>query len=449
MRTAPKGIDLTRGNLAAGIWKLALPTMVTSALYDLFNIVDMVFVGKLGPQAIAAVSISGVLMGLIRMGAMGISTGTVAMISRFVGQEDREAAQKVLGQSITLSLISSAVVALLGLLLAAPLVSALGAEEDVVAAGAAYLRIMCLGSITMFFSISLAAGMRGFGDAVTPMWALGIASLLNIGLDPLFIFGIGPFPRLEVAGSAIATVIARGVGSAILITVLLKGCRGIRATGFGISGSGLMRRIIKIGSFSALRSLGMNVSRLVLIRIIATFGTFAVAAFGIGMRLRLFVLILGFGLGNATAVAVGQNLGAGRPDRAERGAWLSVLFFGFFIVFASILFVAIPQAVIGIFNTNPQVVRYGTSFLYFFVPSLFLLDFSVILGRAIDGAGDTRATMIITGIALVAIGIPMAWGFSRMWGVNGVWAALIGSNAIQGLGMVLWFRTGRWKGKKV
>ena len=424
--------------------------MLTSALHDAFNIVDMIFVGRLGPWAIAAVSMSGILMGIIRMVAMGISTGTVAMVSRFVGSDDRDSAEKVLGQSITLSLISAAVVAVLGLFFAAPLVRALGAAEDVVGAGAAYLRVMCVGSIAMFLSISLAGGMRGFGDPITPMVAMGIASVLNIVLDPLLIFGIGPFPRLEVAGSAVATVISRGIGSAILITVLLRGARGIRARGFGISRQGIMGRIIKIGAFSAGRSASMIVSRLVLIRIIATFGTLAVAAFGIGMRLRLFVLILGFGLGNATSVVVGQNLGAAQPNRAEKAAWLSVLFFGFFIVIASVLFVAIPHHVIGIFNTNPQVVKYGTAFLYFFVPSLFLMDLSVILGRAIDGAGDTRATMFITKRSPSSPSIATGVGLlARMWGVNGVWAALVGSNAIQGVGMVLWFRSGRWKRKAV
>ena len=449
MHRSPTRVDLTHGSLAAGLWHLALPTLVTSVLRDLFNIVDMIFVGRLGPEAIAAVSIGGVLMGLIRMVGMGVSVGTVAMIARYVGQKKIPEAQRVLGQSITLNIIGAAVIAVLGGLFAEPMVRALGAAEEVVAPAAAYLRIMCLGSITMFLSIGLAAGLRGFGDAVTPMWTLGIGSLINIGLDPLLIFGIGPFPRLEVAGSALATVIARGIGSAILLYTLLRSKRGIRATGLGFTGGGYMRRIIRIGSFSALRSLAMNASRLVLLRIVAFYGTFAVAAFGIGMRLRLFVLILGFGLGQATSVLVGQNLGAGKPERAVRGAWLSVLFFGAFVFLVSCLFIAVPRVVIGIFNQNPAVLEHGAMFLYFFVPSLFLLDLSVILGRAIDGAGDTRATMIISAIALLCIGIPLALIFSRLWGINGVWAALIGSNAIQGLGVTIWFRMGRWKKKKV
>jgi putative MATE family efflux protein len=450
MRTPPPRYDLTTGSLARGIWKIALPTMVTSALFDLFNLVDMIFVGRLGPSAIAAVSMSGVLMGIIRMIAMGISTGTMALVSRFVGAGDSASAEKVLGQSIALSVISAAAVALLGGLFSEPVLRLMGAAEDVVPQGAAYFRIMCLGGLTMYLTITLGAGMRGFGDAVTPMWALGISSLLNIGLDPLFIFGIGPFPRLEVAGSAVATVIARGVGSVILLYVLLSGGKGIRATGFlPWRGERFLGRIIRVGSFSTLRMLGMNLSRLVLVRIVALFGTFAVAAFGIGMRLRILVLVLGFGLGNATAVIVGQNLGAGRPDRAERGAWLSMGYYSIFLALISVLFISAPRSIIGIFNTHPDVLRYGTTFLYFFVPSIFFLGFSVIMQRAIDGAGDTVATMVISIAALIVLGIPMAWFFSRWWGVNGVWAALVGSNMLSGLATLIYFRLGRWKRKRV
>jgi putative MATE family efflux protein len=444
--------DLTQGSLARNIWHLALPLMVSSALMDLFNLVDMIFVGRLGPAAIAAVSMSGTLMGLIRMLAMGISTGTVAMVSRFVGQQNRDAAQEVVGQSIALSILCSAGIALLGWFFAEPVLRLLGAADDVVPDGVAYLRIMCVGGITMFLTMTLGAGMRGFGDAVTPMWALGIASLLNIGLDPLFIFGLGPFPRLEVAGSAVATVLSRSVGSVILVWALLKG-RKAGGSGslrfFPRKGEGYMGRIARIGSFSARRMLGMNISRLFLVRIVAAFGTFAVAAFGIGLRLRIFVFILGFGLADATAVIVGQSLGAGQPERAERTAWLSALFFGGFVLLVSALFLAIPRLVIGVFNTHPEVLALGSRYLLFFVPALFFMNFGLICSRAIDGAGDTVATMLITLMSTMALGIPMTWGFSRIWGVDGVWAGLMSADILQGIGMILWFRLGRWKRKKV
>jgi len=209
--------DLTEGRLVGSIWHLALPLMITSALQDLFNIVDMIFVGRLGPAAIAAVSVSGILVGVVRMLAIGVSTGTVALVSRYIGQKDRPAAESVVYHSVILSLLGSALVAVAGYFLAEPRLGALGAADDVVPLGAAYLRIMCLGGFTIFFTMTLSAGLRGYGDAVTPMFALGVASVLNIILDPLLIFGLGPFPRLGVAGSAVATVIARGVATIMMI----------------------------------------------------------------------------------------------------------------------------------------------------------------------------------------------------------------------------------------
>jgi putative MATE family efflux protein len=447
VRKNPGRRDLTQGGLAANIWHLALPLLISGTLQDLFNIVDMIFVGRLGPSAIAAVSMSGVVMGLIRMLAMGISTGTVALVSRFVGQKDERAAEDAVGQSLLLGLLGSAAVALFGWLLSGPVLRLLGAADDVIAPGVAYLRIMCVGSFTMFLTMILSAGARGFGDAVTPMLALGIASVLNVGLDPLLIFGIGPFPRMGTAGAALATVASRGVGAVVLLRPLFRGGRRPRL--LPAAGKRYLGRLLSIGSYSSLRMLSMNASRLALVRIVSPFGTFALAAFGIGLRLRIFAITLGFSLADATAVVVGQNLGAGRPERAERSAWISVLFFGLIAGLLALVFLAAPAAVIGLFNRHPEVLALGVRYLYFFAAALLLLDFAVVLGRAMDGAGDTAASMVVTFIALIAVGIPAAWGFSRLWGVNGVWAAMTAGDILQGLGMIACFRMGRWKRKAV
>jgi putative MATE family efflux protein len=445
--------DLTTGSLASSIWHLAVPLIVQGVLMDLFNIVDMIYVGRLGAAAIAAVSIGGVVMGLIRMLVTGISTGTVALVSRFVGEKKPQEARDVVGQSILLSAVGAVVVAILGWFFSEPMLRLLGAADDVIPDGVAYLRVMCVGGITMFLTMTLAAGMRGFGDAVTPMWAMGIASVANIGLDPVMIFGLLGFPRWGVAGSAVATVISRGVATAILVWALVRRGRDGGGTGFRIfplpGGESYVGRTLKIGSFSAVRMLSMNVSRLVLVRIAAVFGTFAVAAFGIGLRIRIFVLMLGFGLADATAVVVGQNLGAGKPDRAEKSAWLSVGYFGVLVAVMSVAFLAVPRLIIGIFNTDPEVLDMGSRYLRFFVPALVALDFASVFARAIEGAGDTLPTMVITGVCLVVVGIPLAWWFSRLWGVDGLWAAFMLADVLQGVGTTIVFRAGRWKSKRL
>lgn len=439
--------DLTEGGLVRNIWHLALPLMVTSALQDLFNIVDMIFVGRLGPAAIAAVSVSGILMGVVRMLAIGISTGTVALVSRFVGRKDPQAAHSVVFHSVVLSLMGSVLVGVSGYLFAEPLLVALGAGPEVVPPGVAYLRIMCVGGFTVFFSMTLSASLRGYGDALTPMVALGVASVLNILLDPLLIFGLGPFPRLEAAGSAVATVIARGVATAMLLYSLLRAGR-LRLGGARLEAH-TMGRVVRIGLFSALRMMSMNVSRIVLVRVVAVFGTMALAAFGIGMRLRLFVIMPGMGFGDAAMVLVGQNLGAGKPARAARSSWITVAFFASLLALIGALFLAFPRAVVGIFNTHPEVLAEGSRFLRIFVLCFLFIDLGVVLGRALEGSGDTVFPMLITGFSLVIVGLSSAWWFARLWGTTGIWVSIALSEAMQGLLMAAWFLAGRWKTRSV
>lgn len=447
MRALATRRDLTAGPLAANIWHLALPLMVSAALQDIFNIVDMMFVGRLGPAALAGVSMGGVVMGLIRMLAMGISTGTVALVSRFVGQKNERAAEDAVGQALFLSLACSAAIALFGWFLSAPVLRLLGAADDVLEPGTSYLRVICLGSITMFLTMTMSAGARGFGDAITPMYALGISSVLNVGLDPLLIFGIGPFPRMGAAGAAVATVLSRGVGVVLLALPLFRHGRRPRLLETG--GERCLLRIVRIGSFSALRMLSMNVSRLFLVRIVSAFGTFALATFGIGLRLRIFSIMLGFSLADATAVVVGQNLGAGKPERAERSAWISVGFYGIIAGVLILVFLLEPASVIRLFNSDPQVVASGVSYLRFFVVALLMMSLSVVLGRAVEGAGATFVPMVLSFVSLILAGVPMAWAGARLWGTDGVWAAMSAADFLQGLAVVVYFQMGRWKHVKV
>jgi len=214
--------DLTQGRILRNIWYLALPMMLANLLQDAFNLVDMYFVGKLSPSAIAAVSMSGIILGLIMTAVMGISLGTIALVSRAVGEKDIDKANEVVGQSLLLGLFITVIVTILGYLFAAPMLRALGAEEEVVIQGVSYIRIMCLGSVTIFLTILMFSALRGAGDPIIPMIILVISTLLNIILDPIMIFGLYGFPRLEVGGSALATVISRTVALVMVLWALVR-----------------------------------------------------------------------------------------------------------------------------------------------------------------------------------------------------------------------------------
>ena len=248
--------DFTEGNLIRNIWAFAIPILIANFLQGAFNLVDMFFVGRLGPPAIAAVSMSGVIMMIVIVIAMGISTGTVAMVSRFIGAKDITNVENVVVQSLFIALFSSIVIAVFGWFLSEPILRLLGAAPEVIKLGVQYLRVVCVFSFPMFFSITLNSALRGAGDAVTPVKVLAFSTLLNIILDPIMIYGLFGFPRMGVTGSALATVIAMGCGLPILVVVFLKGYSYFKLERYHIKiDFGLMWRIVRIGIFSSIEAL--------------------------------------------------------------------------------------------------------------------------------------------------------------------------------------------------
>ncbi|MBE9573295.1 MAG: MATE family efflux transporter, partial [Proteobacteria bacterium] len=282
--------DLTRGSIPRNLITLALPLIAANLLQTTFNIVDMLFVGRLGPEAIAAISLAGVIMMFLMTIAIGLATGTQAMISRLVGAQRPEEAEAVAIQSLLLGLFSSFFLSLTGLFLSHFLLELVGAKGEVLSLGNGYLQVMFSGIYTMFLLFLTSAIFQGVGNTVTPMKILFFSTLLNIALDPLLIFGLWFFPRWGVNGAGVATVTARGLGMIVGISLLFKGKSGIYLHLREIRVDlGMMWRIIRIGLFASLQAILRNISQLVVVRIVAFYGTFAIAAYGIGMRVRMVV----------------------------------------------------------------------------------------------------------------------------------------------------------------
>ena len=302
----------------------------------------------------------------------------------------------------------------------------------------------------MILSIILNSVLRAAGDTITPLKILTVSTLLNICLDPLLIFGVWIFPRLGVAGSALATVIARGVGATILLWLFLRGRAIIqlRITNARIDFF-TMRRIIRIGVFASLQGILRNLSGLILMRLVAIYGTFAVAAYVIGMRLRMIVMMPGFGLATSASTLVGQNLGANKPERAARTAWMTVGFGAAVMTFFGIVYIIFSKSIIGVFNKDPEVIKNGVAYLYVIAGTLGFIGLSIILGRALSGAGDTISPMVITAIGLLVFRIGLALLFSWKLGLIGIWLGIAASNIMQGSMVSFWFSTGRWKLKQI
>ncbi len=442
--------DLTSGSITRNIWHLSIPMIIGNLLQNTFSFVDMIFVGRLGPDAIAAVAMSGIMLSMIFTVAIGISMGTVALVARYTGARKMDAIENVTIQSLWLGIIGSLLIGWIGYYFAEAILKLLGASPEVVSRGVPYIRISFFGSFTMFFSVALGAALRGVGDAITPTKMLAGSTVLNIALDPLLIFGIWRFPELGIAGSAWATVITRGIGTLYLFRKCSNG-RGfftlrLRHAQFDWL---TMKAILKIGVFGSVQAILRNLSGVVLMRIVAIYGTTTVAAYGIGMRLQFMIMMPGFGIGNAVATLVGQNLGAGKPDRAERTAKIATGWGWLIMTVGGIGYILFAEPLIRIFNTDPEVVRQGMLYLRVTAGAIGLIGISIILSRAFNGAGDTLSPMTITGIALFLLRIPLALGGARLWHVFGLFLGIAGSTFLQAMIMIFWFHKGHWKHKEI
>ena len=440
--------DITEGKLRSSLWKLSMPMMVGALFHNLFSLVDLFFIGRLGHIAVAALSISGIILAIVIMVAIGLSTGTTTLIAHYTGKKDYTSADNVLFQTIILSVICSIGMAVIGIHFIKPILQIFGISPEVIPSASIYLKIIFSCSIITFLFFSFNQALRGSGDAVTPLKILILANIINIILDPLFIFGIGFFPEMGVAGSAIATVLSQAAALLLLFRHLLFGKSSLHFhRGIFKINIPVMVRIIKIGGFSSLEILLRQLSFLLLIRLISSFGVAALAAYGIVIRLRMVVMMLGFGMGGAAAVLIGQNMGAGQYKRATQFGMKALKYYEVTIVPIAIMFFAFSYQIVSTFSNHAEVIALGSNSLRFIAITLPFLAFSLILGRGINGAGDTIAPAILTGIAQLGLRIPIAYlmVFTFKLGIVGIWLGINASDIFQGLVMAFYFKQGYWQ----
>lgn len=440
--------NIIGGDLRSSLWKLAMPMMAGAVLQDLFTLADLFFVGRLGHIAVAALSISGVIITVIMMAAIGISAGTTALVAHFIGKKDYINADNVLFQTVVISIISSVGMALIGFFGTSGLLRLFGAAPEIIPVASGYLKIAFIWSIFIFLFIGFNQALRGSGDVIFPLKVLVFANILNIILDPLFIFGFGFFPGMGVAGSAAATVISRSAGVIIIIRHLLFGHSSLhfqRST-FKINFV-VIGRMLKIGFFASFEVLLRQLSLLLLLRLVTSFGAIALAAYGIAIRLRMSVMMLGFGMGSACSIVIGQNLGASRPDRARQSGQKALKYYEFIVIPLAVLFFIFSPQIIGVFNNHPEVIKIGSSFLRFIAITLPFLASALILSIGIRGAGDTIAPAVMTGVVHLGVRIPVAYIMALAFGLgtNGIWLGINASDICQGLAMLYYFERGYWQ----
>ncbi len=380
--------DFTRGPIGRSLGLLAIPMMLEMAMESVFAVVDIAFVSQLGTDAVAAVGITEALVTVLYAVAIGLGMGITAMVSRRIGAGDVEGAAQVTGQSIWVGILLSVGIGIFGAVFARDLLAMMGASDSVIEQGAGFTAVLLGGAFSIVYLFTLNAAFRGAGDATVALRSLWIANSINIVLDPCLIFGLGPFPELGVTGAAVATTIGRwqcptssGTCSTGRASCLLRDtCAPLPS---------LAWRMIRISLGGIGQFLIATSSWIVMMRIVAIFGSPAIAAYTIALRMMEFVFLPAWGLGNAAATLVGQNLGAGQADRAEASTWQAAKYNTIFMTAAGVLILLFAQVITGWFTNEAEVLRIGTSCLRILGIGFPLYAIGMVLVQAMNGAGDT------------------------------------------------------------
>jgi len=444
------GNVITDGSIWHAIRILALPTVVGLLIEDLFNFTDMYFVGYLGPEAISAVSIGGIITRFIIGGAGGLSAGTLALVARAVGEGKPERADHVAMQSIIFGLILSLAIGIPCFFLSKQIMGIFDVEQAVLEQGAGYLEIIFLGSASVFLTAFMSAALRGGGDATTPMIGLGVGAIVNIFLDPIFIHGYFGFPAMGVAGSALATILTRFIAVLTMLYALLghRTVIDLKSMHF-VPKARTMKRIAAIGAPSSLSAMIIDISMVLMMGLVARYETPIEAAYGVGIRLNSLVTIPAMGFGFAAGAIIGQNLGAGKQDRAMHAGYLLLGLSVLISLPVALCFYAFPVEIFGIFTSDAATIEAGVILMYVRFLSLPYLAIGNCLTQAINGSGDTLHPMIFSVMALLLFRVGIAYALVGVYDEVGVWVALSLSNFLFGLLDLSWFVSGRWKRTKI
>jgi putative MATE family efflux protein len=422
------------------------------AMESVFGVVDVFFVARLGAEAVATVGLTESLLTLIYAVAMGLSLATTAVVARRIGEKDPGRAATVAVQAIAIGLALSILIGVLGVLFAPTLLGLMGASPNLVTSYSSYTSIMFGGNITILLLFLINAVFRGAGDAAIAMRTLWLANLVNIVLGPCLIFGWGPFPELGITGAAVATNIGRGIGVLYQLRMLLRG-QGrvvIRRSHVRIDAR-VMLQLLRVSLGGMFQFLVSTASWLGLVRILAHFGSPALAGYTIALRIIIFAILPSWGMSNAAATLVGQNLGAGKPERAERSVWLTGFYNMMFLGGVTVVFIAFAEPLIRIFTRDPAVQAVGVSCLRLVSYGYVFYAYGMVMVQAFNGAGDTVTPTIINLFCYWLWQIPLAYGLADWVGLGptGVFMAItISESTIAVVGM-LCFRRGRWKQRKI
>lgn len=445
--------DYTSGSILSAAVSLSLPMALDQIVTALTRLVDVYFLGQLGPAVLAASSLGSMAAFVILSAAMGISIAGLATVARRVGEKDLLGASEALWQVFFLAGAFGIFFGGIGVIISRPLLVVLGAEDEVLRQGTIYLQYTFAFLVFLILNLATNRTLRGAGEARTAFWTMATGSIITAVLCPVLITGVGSMNGLGIIGSAVAVGIGQFVGWSLAMVMLLSGRLRVRLLfSQARPNRAIMVNLIKIAAPVTGQMLLRSTSRLLLAPLIAGFGAGALAAYGIIVRLMMFPLSIGFGLGNAAGTLVGQNLGAGEPKRASTSAWMIAVANVSIMALVVLAYVIWSRELVSqMVEGGPQVVEEGVTVLWMLAPAYVFSALGVVMGRSLDGAGDTVPAMWVNLLTLWLVQLPVAYALSQ-WtslGVQGIWLGIGSANVLNALTLAAWFARGSWKKKKV
>jgi len=444
--------DFTSGKLSRAILLLSIPMVLEMVMESIFAIVDIFFVSKLGSDAVATVGITESLITIVYAVAVGLSMATTALVSRRIGEKKPEEGAKVAFQAMLTGLVISFMIAWVGWFYAPEILKMMGVSSDIAHSMSGYTAWMLGGNAVIMMLFIINAVFRSSGDAAISMRVLILANSLNIILDPCLIFGLGPFPELGITGAAIATNIGRGIAVIFQLYLLFGGKHRIKMNRASIVVNfKMIREILRISTGGIMQTLIATSSWIGMVRILSVFGNEVLAGYTIAIRIIIFSLLPSWGLSNAAATLVGQNLGAKKPERAERAVWFTGITNVILLGSIGIFFVIWPEFFMRLFIQDDIVVGYGATALRLISFGFLAYGMGMVMIQSFNGAGDTNTPTWINFFCFWLLEIPLAYTLSLVMGFReyGVFFAILSAETVMTILAVILFRRGKWKLKEV
>ncbi|MFW6309767.1 MAG: MATE family efflux transporter [Prolixibacteraceae bacterium] len=444
--------DFTETTAGRAIFILAIPMILEMIMESVFAVVDIFFVSKLGADAVATVGITESAMTIVYAVGMGLSVATTALVSRRIGEKNKKDAGEVAFQAILAGFLISLLIAVPGVIFSKQFLLLMGATESMAEEGYLFPAVMFGSNVVVMLLFIINAVFRSSGDAAVSMRVIWFANIVNLILDPLLIFGIGPFPEMGLMGAAIATAIGRGLAVMYQFYLLFKGNYRIKLYLENLKiRLSVMRKLLKISGGGILQNLIATSSWILLVRIIAESGPEALAGYTIAIRIIIFLLLPAWGLSNAASTLVGQNLGAKQPKRAEKSVWITGYANMIFMGTMGIILAVFPDFFIGLFIADLPVVEFGTTALRIISLGFIFYALGMVLVQGFNGSGDTLTPTKINFFCFWLIEIPLAYLLAIIlnMGLTGASIAIVVAESMLTIVALILFRRGKWKLRKV